>query len=167
MKLDILIVDFALVAAVFVPYFLFILIGRKENGELKLKLSELIKKHQLNLTQKDHWNNNIMGLDKEKAIIILVQKRRVGVVTEIIALNRIGACEIFQEVQEVIINRRKKPILQKIDLQLKMHDGSIQTISLYNCDETYLQDYELQHAERWNRTINELIVFRPTLNSVA
>lgn len=45
MKLDIIIVDLALVAAVFVPYLLFIWVGNREVKKLKNKFSEEAKKH--------------------------------------------------------------------------------------------------------------------------
>lgn len=167
MKLDILIVDLALVAAVFLPYFLFIFIGRKEEGTLKTKFSEEAKKHQLCFKEKESWNNNIIGLDTEKSLILLVQKRKDGLATELINLRQIKACEIIEDLRAVKIDKRTENILQRLDLQLKLHNGSVQTVNLYNCEETYSQDYELKHAEKWNRIINELVVLRPTLNSAA
>ncbi|WP_156877180.1 hypothetical protein [Salinimicrobium terrae] len=167
MKLDILFVDFVLVAAVFLSYFLFILIGRKESGRLKNKFSEETKKHQLRFEEKDSWNNNIIGLDKEKNKILLVQKKRTELVSEIIDLKQVCTCEILQEVQTLKIEQRTETILQRLDLQLKLHNGTMQIVNLYNCEETYMQDYELKHAEKWNRTINALISLRPNLNSAA
>ena len=167
MKLDILIVDFAMVAAVFVPYLLFILIGQREERRLKNKFSEEVKKHHLKIEVKDNWNNNIIGLDKEKARILLVQKRKTAIVTELIDLREVRGCEILQEVQAVKIDQRAENVLQRLDLHLKLYNGSVQTVNLYNCEETYAQDYEMQHAEKWSRTINEIAALRPTVNSAA
>lgn len=167
MKLDILIVDFILVATVALPYLLFILLGQKEEVKLKNKFSEEAKKHELHLDEKDNWNNNIIGLDKEKAKVLLLQKRKTGIVTELIDLKQVRACSILEEIQTVKINKRTENILQKLDLQLSLHNGSFQIVNLYNCEETYSQDYELKHAERWNRTINACLVYRPTVNSAA
>ncbi len=167
MKLDILIVDFAMLALVFVPYLIFILIGKREERNLKNTFLEEARKLRLRLDEKDKWNNNIIGLDKEKTTLLLVQKRRTGLLTEVIDLREVRACEVLQEVQTVRIEQRNEQILQKIDLQLKLYDGSFRIIKLYDCEETYTQDYELKHAEKWNNTINSFIAFRPTINSAA
>lgn len=167
MKLDILLVDFGLVAAVFVPYLLFILLGQKEERALKNKFSEEVKNNQLQLDEKDSWNNNILGLDRAKGKILFVQKRKSGVAVEIIDLKEVRTCEIYREIQTVKIEDRTEEILQKLGLNLKLYSGTQKMLSLYNCEDTYSQDYELKHAEKWNRTINALIAFRPTINSAA
>lgn len=167
MKFDIIIVNFAILAAVFAPYLLFILFGIKEKSLLKSKFSEEAQKHQLRFDEKDTWNNNMLGLDKEKAKILLVQKKRSEIATELIDLKQVRHCEILEKVQTVKIEQRKEDILQRVDLQLKLHNGSVQMVNLYDSEETYSQDYELKHAERWSRTINALVAFRPTLNSAA
>lgn len=167
MKLDIIIVDLALVAAVFLPYFLFILIGQREERKLIHKFSEEAERNNLNIDEKDNWNNNIVGLDKSKAAMLLIQKRKAGIFTELINIREVMSCEIVKEVQTVRIEGRSEEILQRLELQLKLRNGRVQMINLYNCDETYSQDYELQHAERWKKAVNSLVAYRPTLNSAA
>lgn len=167
MKLDILVVDFALVAAVFLPYLLFILIGRKEENKLKNRFLEEAKKHQLRFEEKDAWNNNIMGLDKEKARILLVQKRRAGLFAEVIDLREVRSCELFTDVHILKIEQRTEEILLSLGLHLKMRNGTVQILNLYNCEETYAQDYELKHAEKWRDIINKSVAWRPTVHSAA
>jgi hypothetical protein len=167
MKLDIIIVDLALVAAVFVPYLLFIWVGNREVKKLKNKFSEEAKKHQLSFDEKTSWNNNIMGLDKKSAKILFVQQKKSGILSEIIALKEVRASEVFKDVQTIKIDQRTEDILQKLELRLKLHNGSEQILGLYDCKESYAQDYELKHAEKWNAIINSLVAFRPTLNSAA
>ncbi|MHA6279491.1 hypothetical protein ACXYMT_04855 [Salinimicrobium sp. CAU 1759] len=167
MKLDIILVDLALVAAVFVPYVLFILLGKKEERKLKNRFLKETKNHTLTFSEEDKWNNNLVGLDKGKARILIVQTRRLGLAVEFIDLKEVRSCEIFKEVQTIKTEVRSEDILQKLGLQLKLNSGEVKFVELYNCEETYVQDYELKHAEKWNKTINELIAFRPTLNSAA
>lgn len=167
MKLDILIVDFILVTAVILPYLLFILLGRREEARLKDKFLEESQKHGLHPVETDRWNNNIIGLDKENGKVLLVQKRRTGIVAELIDLKQVRACSIHEEIIPVKINRLNENILQKLELQLILHNGSFQSLCLYNCEETYFQDYELKHAERWNHSIKDALVSRTTVNSAA
>lgn len=167
MKLDILLVDFALLALVFIPYFSFILISHREERRLKKIFSEEALEHQLKADEKDRWNNNLVGLDKNKLMVLFVQKRKSGVFKEFIDLKEVKSCEILQEINTVKIDNRTENILQRIDLQFRLYNNSSRVVTLFNCEETYTQDYELKHAEKWNNKINSLLSFRPTLNSAA
>lgn len=167
MKLDILIVDAVLIALVFLPYFLFILIGRREEKKLKNKFLEEALKCQLTIDESDSWNKTIIGLDKEKFKILLVQKRKTGIATELLDLKNVRDSEIIQEVQTVKIETNIQKILERIDLQLNLYNNSSQIINFYNSAESYSQEHELVHAEKWSSKINALTRFRPTLNSAA
>ncbi|MFD2516640.1 hypothetical protein [Salinimicrobium flavum] len=167
MKLDILIVDFALLVLVFIPYVLFIFIGSREVRKLKNKFKEEALHHQLIIDEKDSWNSNIIGVDTKKAIILLVQNRKTEVHAEFIKLKEVKNCEILREVQTLKIDKRTEEILQRIDLRLTCRNDSIRIVNLYNCEENYAQEYELKHAEKWNNKINSMISYRPAVNSAA
>lgn len=167
MKLDILIVDAALVAAVFLPYFLFILIGQREERKIKNKFSQEAKKHQLQFDEKEKWNNNIIGLDRSKLKVLFVQKRKAGLVAEIFDLRDVRSCEILKVVRTMKIELRTEDILERLDLKLLLHNGNEQLVNLYNCEETYAQDFELKHSEKWNSIITSCIILRPKLTSAA
>lgn len=167
MKLDILIVDFALLVLVFIPYVLFIFIGSREVRKLKNKFNEEALHHQLIIDEKDSWNSNIIGVDTKKATILLVQNRKTEVHAEFIKLKEVKNCEILREVQTLKIDKRTEEILQRIDLRLTCHNDSIRIVNLYNCEEKYAQEYELKHAEKWNNKINSMISYRPAVNSAA
>lgn len=167
MKLDILLVDFAMLALVFVPYFLFILIGRKEGSKLGKKFLEEAANHQLQIDEKESWNNNIIGLDKKSGRILFVQKRKTAIIAELINLREVRSCELMREVQTLRLEQKEQDILQKIDLHIRLRDGAHKNVNLYDCEETYIQDYELKNAEKWNSIIRSFISLRPTLTSAA
>lgn len=167
MKLDILIVDLVLVALVVIPYLLFILMGRREITKLKESFLKEAEKHKLHIAEMDMWNKNVIGVDKARGKILFVQQRKAGFATELYDLKEVKACNLLQEVQTLKINRRDQDVLQRIELQLILFHGGIKTITLYNCDETYFQDYELRHAETWSRNIKAMIEIRPTIDSAA
>ena len=148
-------------------HILFILVGKKEEVELRNKFFEEVQKNDLRLQEKDKWNTNFVGRDKEKARILFVQKRKAGFITELVDLKQVRACSILQEVQTLKVNKRTANILQRIDLKLILVNGSVQNINLFNCEETYSQEYELVHAEKWNKIINDNLEYRPTVNSAA
>lgn len=167
MKLDIIIVDFALVALVFLPYVLFILMGRREERKLKNRFFKEVLKSQLTIEEKDSWNHTIVALDRDKGKILFVQSRKTGFAVELINLRNIIGCEVLQGVYTVKVGKTAQHILQRIDLQLTLNDKSLRMVNFYNCDENYSQEYEMEHAERWSNQINEFIRFRPTVKSAA
>lgn len=167
MKLDILIVDFAIIALVLVPYALFIFIGHREVRRIKNKFNEAALHHQLIIDEKDSWNSNIIGLDTKKCNLLLVQKKKTGVNIELVDLREVTNCEILREVHTIKTDKRTEDILQRIDLRLTCYNNSIRIVNLYNCEDTYAQEHELKHAEKWNDKINSLISYRPTVNSAA
>lgn len=167
MKLDILLVDFALIALVFIPYFAFIIISRRENKKLKEIFFEEAFKHQLKPEDLDRWNNNLIGLDRSRSIILFVQKRKLGIFKEIIDLKEVSSCEILQEINTVKTGKRTENILQRINLQFSFRNNSFREVTLFNYNETYVQDFEMIHAEKWKTRINALLSFQPTINSAA
>lgn len=167
MKLDILLVDLALIALVFIPYFAFIIISRRENKKLKEIFFEEAYKHQLQPEELDRWNNNLIGLDRSRSIILFVQKRKLGIFKEIIDLKEVSSCEILQEISTVKTGKRTENILQRINLQFSFRNNSFREVTLFNYNETYVQDFEMIHAEKWKTRINALLSFQPTINSAA
>ena len=167
MKLDILLVDLALIALVFIPYFAFIIISRRENKKLKEIFFEEAFKHQLKPEDLDRWNNNLIGLDRSRSIILFVQKRKLGIFKEIIDLKEVSSCEILQEISTVKTGKRTENILQRINLQFSFRNNSFREVTLFNYNETYVQEFEMIHAEKWKTRINALLSFQPTINSAA
>lgn len=167
MKLDILIVDFALVALVIAPYMIFIILGHREGIRLKKIFKEAAVNHRLSIDEKDSWNANIIGIDMSKNAILLVHKTKTDVRAELINLKEIKGCEILRDVQTLRINKRIEEILQRVDLKFTCYDNTIRVVNLYSSEETYGQEYELKHAEKWKDRINAVIKYQPPINSAA
>lgn len=158
MKIDIFIVDLVVIAMVIIPIFIFLMLGRKETRELKKKFREEAKKFELNPDERDQWNKNILGLDRKKQKMLLVQKKGKTFSVEFIDLNQVKECKILQETKQVKVNGRMEEQLQRIELELKGNFGNDRLIPLYDLDESVYQDYELMHAKKWNSYINECLI---------
>ena len=167
MKIDIIIVDLALVALVVAPYVLFIILGHREGTRLKNIFKAECLNNSLSIDEKDSWNANIIGLDLSKNILLLVHKTKTDVNLDLVNLREIKGCEVIREVQTIGINKRTEDILQRIDLKFTCYNDTIRIVNLYNSEETYAQEYELQHAEKWQEKIKALISYHPTINSAA
>lgn len=167
MKIDILIVHFAVVAAVAVPYILFVLAAARQRKNLKSRFNSEALALNLKLDRVDRWNSNIIGIDKTRQKVVFVQRRREEIIVQVIDLKIIKSSVLLHETATVKIDKKKEEVLQKVELELFMYNGDIQTISFFDCDMTYYQDYEMKNAEKWNQIIKESIGLRPLVQSAA
>lgn len=167
MKIDIIFVHFAVVAAVAIPYFLFILAAARQRKHLKLKFNKEAKALDLELDQVDRWNSNIIGIDKTRQKVIFVQRRKEEISVQVIDLRAVKGSVLLHQTRTVQINKKKEEILQKVELELSMYNGDKQIISFFDCDMTYYQDLEMKNAGKWNEIIKASISLRPLVHSAA
>lgn len=167
MKIDIIFVHFAVVAAVAIPYILFILAAARQRKHLKLRFNREAKALDLKLDRVDRWNSNIIGIDKSRQKVLFVQRKREEIAVQLIDLKSIKSSLLLHQTGTVKINKKNEDILQKVELELSMYNGDKQMISFYDCDMTYYQDYEMKNAEKWSQIIQEAIRLRPLVHSAA
>lgn len=167
MKIDILIVHFAVVAAVSIPYILFVLAASNERKKIKREFEKAAKQLDLKLDQTDKWNANIIGIDKAHQKVLLVQRRKENFFTQIIDLKNVKSSVLLHDQRSIKINKKPEEVLQKIDMELSLYNGEKQLVNLFDCDLTYSQDYEMQNAEKWNKILNEALSLRPLIHSAA
>lgn len=167
MKIDIIFVHFAVVAAVAIPYIIFVLIAARERRKLKNKFSKEAEQYGLKINEIDKWNSNLIGIDTTSQKILLVQRRKEVFSVHLIGLRNIKSSMLLHEEKTFRINKKNENILQKIDLELSMCNGEKQLINLYDSEQSYSQDYEMKNADKWNRIILNAISIRPVLNAAA
>ena len=167
MKIDIIFVHFAVVAAVALPYILFILAAAIPRKHLKSRFKEEAKTLDLHFDKVGRWNSNIIGIDIARQKVLFVQRRREETSVHLIDLKTIKSSLQIHQTETVRINKKNQEILQKVDLELSMYNGDKRVISFFDCDLTYSQDYEIQNAENWSKIINEFISLRPLVHSAA
>lgn len=167
MKIDILIVHFAVVAAVAIPYILFVLAAARQRKHLRLRFDKEAKDLDLKCDQVDRWNSNIIGIDKTRQKILFVQRRREEISVQVIDLKTVKSSLLLHQTGTVKINKKNEEILQKVEVELSMYNGDKQIVSFFDYDVTYYQDYEMKNAGKWSQIINESINLRPLVHSAA
>ena len=167
MKIDIIFVHFAVVAAVAIPYILFILAAAIPRKHLKTKFNEEAKILDLKFDRIDRWNSNIIGIDITRQKVLFIQRKREEISVHLIDLKTIKSSLLTHQTATIKINKKNEEILQKVDLELSMYNGDKRIISFFDCDITYYQDYEMKNAEEWSKIINEFISLRPLIHSAA
>lgn len=160
--------NLAVISLVFVPYFFILYMGHREDRKLLLLFRKEAKRNGLNIILKDRWNLNVIGIDQKQQKILFVQRRDEGYYIKVINLCSIKNCELFHDSKYFKINGGKELILQKIDLVLQPFNSDEKlVISLYDSDRTFEQDYELKHAEKWQRIINNNLSINPITRKAA
>ena len=168
MKIDILWVDLGIVFLVAVPYLVFIWLNRKETVKLKKAFWSQAEKMKLKISLTDSWNGNFIGLDEQQAKILLVQKRSEGFVDQVLDLKNFRHCRLVHLHSDLKVEGQLREVLQKVDLELS---SSLQAepylLNLFDAERDHNQEYEMQHARKWERLINENIPVRPHSRRVA
>lgn len=167
MKIDIIVVHFAIVAAVAIPYILFILAAARQKKHLEIRFHQEAKALDLKIDQVDRWNSNFIGIDKTHQKVLFVQRRKEHITVQLIDLKTIKSSLLLHQTRTVKINKKNEDILLKVELELSMHNGDKQSISFFDCDITYCQEYEMKNAGKWSQIIQESITLRPLVHSAA
>ncbi|GHA33229.1 hypothetical protein GCM10007103_13420 [Salinimicrobium marinum] len=168
MKIDIWIVDLAVIASVVIPYILLIIAGFNETKTRQKKFLQEAGKNQMVPSETDHWNLNTIGIDRNLQKLLFVQQSPKGDRIEYYDLKNIRKSTIVSTTKSIRINDKVEEVLQRIDLEFEgSFSGEKQLLNLYDCDLTYSQDYELAHAQKWNEIINAALSYKPTMNSAA
>lgn len=167
MKLDILVVDIAVVLAVILPYIMFIVAGKKADREFRNIFFEEAKKRGMVLEKIDKWNMNMIGFDRSLMKLLLVQRRREAVVVKELSLRKIKQSHVVQETRRMRLKNIPEDVLLRVDLEFDLWNGEQEILNLFDHNETYSQDYEMKNACNLNTFINKCLTFRPVISSAA
>lgn len=168
MNLEMLVVNIAVVSIVFVPYLIFIIIGQKEARKLSSKFKEEAGRHNLKISERENWNQNILGLDVSKQKLLFVQRRNDEFLVELIDLSPVKLSRLAVDSKEAMVNEKKENVLQRIDLELINYNMQVKhMICLYDSELNFSQDFEMRRAEKWNKLINNCLSLKPVFQKVA
>lgn len=167
MKIDIIVVHITLLAAVAIPYLLFILAAARQRKKLEIKFLSEVKQMGLTLDKNDSWNTNIIGIDQTQQIVLLIQQNSLQTNVEVLDLKTVKSSYLLHHYRNIKINRKNEEILQRVELELSLYDGQKRSILLFDDDIHNYQDYEMNHAIKWNQIIQDSIRLRPLIQSAA
>lgn len=167
MKLDIILVDLAIVALVVVPYVLFVVMSSSESKKLKKKFQEESSRHLGKIDELNSWNQIITGLDKSLRKLVLVQRIEDDFRIEVTDLKNVGTCELKTEYANVVINKVRCNILTRIDIEFTDISGVKFYLNLYDNNISHRQDFELKNAQKLLFSVKGCLSYQPPINSAA
>lgn len=155
MDLQTIFINLAVVSVIIVPVMYLIHLGQKQHREVGKKFRQEAKKLGLNIDEFDRWNNVALGIDFKQQKLILAMRKEQEVVIETTPLNNIKSSTVKTVIHTSKGDGKPIEVLDKVYLELTPFDGTANIlVCLFDTDYTFEQDYEIKHAEKWNKLIN-------------
>ena len=169
MKVEMIAVYVIVAALVIVPYIAIVIFGSGKGKKINKHFKNEVKAHNLNITEKESWNRHILGVDKEKQMLIFCQyTNENSVETLFVDLNEITAVDLLLRTNVVKAENKRTEILDSSGLDLHLLHGKQQEICFYDNTIDVAQHYEREHAEKWRALLLSLKKPKPALkNTVA
>lgn len=136
------------------PIIWLIIIGKssaKKNAKL---ITNALKDEKLSFTKTEQWNKNFLGFDLNKNILIFIKIINEETKLIKIDLNTVKSCQINKKNRDFKKDSTLEPELQSLEIELffTKKNESV-TLNLYNIDDEYTQDSEVERAEIWQTLI--------------
>jgi hypothetical protein len=154
MDITFIIVCLILVGSVFVPYYLFHAVGKKESKKIRTCIKEIVTKKNLDIYDSENWRSTYIGIDKTNGKMIFLKLMQPENSIQLLDLFRIKECEIVERRKVVKVNDKKERKLEKLDLKVTLIDGEILLLNFYDNSQYDIEDFELHRIEKWKSILS-------------
>ena len=136
------------------PFAWFMLIGKNNTRKKEKLFKNAVKNENLSLTNNEQWNNNFIGIDEAKNMLVFIKLINQEISVLKIDLKRLKSCQIDRETRDFKKDKKVETELQSLDLDLSFHLQSDSTrLNFYNINEQFSEDLEMKRAEKWQTLI--------------
>lgn len=164
MKISLTLVTIVITLLAVLPFFWFMLIGKNTERKHKKRLEEIIKGENLILNQKEQWNNNFIGIDETKKVLLFVKLDTLDHITQKIDLHDIKSCHINKITRDFKIDKKMESELLTLNLDLTFVTGKPDiTLNFYEIKDYFSEEFEMKRAEDWETLIKKHI-HKQTMN---
>jgi len=135
---------------------------KKKNKEKRFiqTLLDLADKRQCKISEYDHWNNTLIGIDKDLHKLFFIRKTEEKAIIHEIDLLEIQKCKVVNTSRIVTLKESTQNVLDKLELSFTYRDQKKHEtyLEFYNTnrDNLFLNG-ELSLIEKWSETVNENI----------
>lgn len=156
MKISISVVIIFTILSVVLPYLWFVLIGNNNSKKNEKLFKDAITRENVSFNTKEKWNNNFIGIDESKNILMFIKLINQEATSLKIDLNQLKSCQINRKTRDYKKEKKIETELQSLDLELILKSDTI-TLHFYNINDQFLEDLELKRAEKWQILIQQSI----------
>lgn len=158
MKPDIITILLIMISCVFLPFFLLFIINYIEKSRLLFKFKREAAKYQLNILEKENWNQSILGIDPVLKKLLFVQKRNNIFSVELIDLLQVKDSKLIPVSIPSRKYKKQGGLLMRIDLQFTfLPDQGPKLLNLYDSRLNMYKEMEFSHAEKWNNLVHKYL----------
>lgn len=138
------------------PIIWLIFIGKSSAKKDEKLIKNALKDENITFTITEKWNKNFLGLDAVQNILVFIKIMNQETTLIKIDLNTIKSCHINKKIKDSKKEAIIQPELQSLELELffsKKNESVL--LKLYNIDDEFTQDLEVERAETWQTLIQE------------
>lgn len=156
MKLSMTVVIIFTTLSCVLPYLWFILIGKNNSKKNEKLFKDVIKGEDVSFNTKEQWNNNFIGIDESKNILMFIKLMNQEASFLKVDLNQLKSCQINRKTRDFKKEKKMESELQSLDLELTLSSKS-ETLILhfYDISDEFSEDLELKRAEKWQTLIQQ------------
>jgi site-specific DNA-adenine methylase len=159
MKISLTVVIIFTTLSVVLPYLWFILAGKNDNKKNEKLFKDVIKGENVSFNTIEQWNNNLIGIDESKNILMFIKLINQEASSLKIDLNQLKSCQINRKTRDYKKEKKMETELQSLDLELTfLFKSEIITLHFYNTNDEFSEDFELKRAEKWQTLIQQSIL---------
>lgn len=136
------------------PYLWFILIGKNNSKKNEKLFKDVIKGENVSFNTKEQWNNNFIGIDESKNILMFIKLINQEASSLKIDLNQLKSCQINRKTRDYKKEKKMETELQSLDLELTLKSDTIM-LHFYNTNDQFSEDMEMKRAEKWQTLIEQ------------
>jgi hypothetical protein len=138
------------------PYLWFILIGKNNRNKNEKLLKDYIKAEDVSFNIKEQWNNNFIGIDESKNILMFIKLINQETSSLKIDLTQLKSCQINIKTKDFKKEKKIETELQSLDLELAfLFKSEIITLHFYSTNDEFSEDFELKRVEKWQTLIEQ------------
>jgi hypothetical protein len=138
------------------PFAWFMFIGKNNSRKKEKLFKDAIKDENLSFNTKEQWNNNFIGIDESKNILMFIKliKQEASILK--IDLNEIKSCQINKKTRDFKRENKMETELQSLDLELAfLTKSEIVTLNFYDINDEFSEEFEMKRAEKWQTLIQQ------------
>ncbi|MBP9150879.1 MAG: hypothetical protein KBF73_01210 [Flavobacteriales bacterium] len=160
MSIEMLVLGTLLTAICIVPFGL-MAIGRRKKREQLLQLIENLRQAEGNtFTNVEYCADILLATDEQKKYLFFAKITKDGVQTsKCVDLGQVTRCEGFKQSHVVKNENGSYPVIDRLELRFfgAKNDQQLIKLELYNADESFKVDSELELMNRWEETVNLVV----------
>jgi hypothetical protein len=132
------------------------LIGKNNTRKKEKIFKEAIKGENVSFNTKEQWNNNFIGFDESKNILMFIKLINQEASFLRIDLNDLKSCQINRKTRDFKKEKKLETELQTLDLELTLSTkNEIITLNFYDINDEFSEDLEMKRAEKWQTLIQQ------------